>query len=112
MRSHPADRPTRTHRVAPGRGDRTLDQGEVIRSLNLPARRLEEVGDLDLVRQRDQLALEVEQVDVRVALLLAGDLRLGDLAQQLVGAVADLRGLVDAIKKDPKRYLNVRVSIF
>ena len=39
------------------------------------------------------VGLEVEQVDVRVALLLAGDLRLGDLAQQLVGAVADLRGL-------------------
>ena len=39
------------------------------------------------------VGLEVEQVDVRVALLLAGDLRLRDLAEQLVGAVGDLRGL-------------------
>ena len=44
-------------------------------------------------RAPSHVGREVEQVDVRVALLLAGDLRLRDLAEQLVGAVADLRGL-------------------
>ena len=39
------------------------------------------------------VGLEVDQVDVRVALLLAGDLRLRDLAEQLDGAVGDLGGL-------------------
>jgi hypothetical protein len=28
------------------------------------------------------------------------------------GAVGDLRSLIAEIKKDPKRYLNVRISIF
>jgi hypothetical protein len=28
------------------------------------------------------------------------------------GAVSDFRALMTEIKKDPKRYLNVRVSIF
>ena len=28
------------------------------------------------------------------------------------GAVADLRALIAEIKKDPKKYLNVKVSIF
>jgi hypothetical protein len=40
-----------------------------------------------------QVGLEVDQVGARVALLLAGDLRLRDLAEQLVGAVGDLRGV-------------------
>jgi phospholipid/cholesterol/gamma-HCH transport system substrate-binding protein len=34
------------------------------------------------------------------------------LYENMNGVVADLRSLVDAIKKDPKRYLNVKVSIF
>jgi phospholipid/cholesterol/gamma-HCH transport system substrate-binding protein len=34
------------------------------------------------------------------------------LYENMNGVVADLRTLVDAIKKDPKKYLNVRVSIF
>jgi phospholipid/cholesterol/gamma-HCH transport system substrate-binding protein len=34
------------------------------------------------------------------------------LYENMNGVVADLRGLVDAIKKDPKKYLNVKVSIF
>jgi phospholipid/cholesterol/gamma-HCH transport system substrate-binding protein len=34
------------------------------------------------------------------------------LYENINGAVADVRDLVAAIKKDPKRYLNVRVSIF
>ena len=28
------------------------------------------------------------------------------------GAVGDFRGLLELIKKEPKKYLNVRVSIF
>ena len=34
------------------------------------------------------------------------------LYENMNGAVADLRGLLSAIQKDPKRYLNVKVSIF
>jgi phospholipid/cholesterol/gamma-HCH transport system substrate-binding protein len=34
------------------------------------------------------------------------------LYENMNGVVADLRSLVDAIKKDPKKYLNVKVSIF
>jgi phospholipid/cholesterol/gamma-HCH transport system substrate-binding protein len=34
------------------------------------------------------------------------------LYENMNGVVADLRGLVDAIKKDPKKYLNIKVSIF
>jgi phospholipid/cholesterol/gamma-HCH transport system substrate-binding protein len=34
------------------------------------------------------------------------------LYENMNGVVGDLRGLVDAIKKDPKKYLNIKVSIF
>ena len=34
------------------------------------------------------------------------------LYENMNGAVADMRSLVEAIKKDPKKYLNVKVSIF
>jgi phospholipid/cholesterol/gamma-HCH transport system substrate-binding protein len=34
------------------------------------------------------------------------------LYENMNGAVTEIRALVEAIKKDPKRYLNVRVSIF
>ena len=34
------------------------------------------------------------------------------LYENMNGAVADLRGLIDAIKKDPKKFLNVKISIF
>jgi phospholipid/cholesterol/gamma-HCH transport system substrate-binding protein len=34
------------------------------------------------------------------------------LYENMNGVVTDLRALVDAIKKDPKKYLNVKVSIF
>jgi len=34
------------------------------------------------------------------------------LYENMNGAVADMRALIDAIKKDPKKYLNVKVSIF
>lgn len=34
------------------------------------------------------------------------------LYENMNGAVAEIRGLVEAIKKDPKKYLNVKVSIF
>jgi phospholipid/cholesterol/gamma-HCH transport system substrate-binding protein len=34
------------------------------------------------------------------------------LYENMNGVVADMRALVDAIKKDPKKYLNVKVSIF
>ena len=34
------------------------------------------------------------------------------LYENMNGAVNDVRSLVEAIKKDPKKYLSVRVSIF
>jgi phospholipid/cholesterol/gamma-HCH transport system substrate-binding protein len=34
------------------------------------------------------------------------------LYENMNGAIGDLRGLLSAIQKDPKRYLNVRISIF
>ena len=45
----------------PWRCDRALDQREVVRTLDRATGGLEEVGHLDLIGQRDQLALEVEQ---------------------------------------------------
>jgi phospholipid/cholesterol/gamma-HCH transport system substrate-binding protein len=35
-----------------------------------------------------------------------------DLYENINGAASELRGLIQAIQKDPKKYLNVRVSIF
>ena len=34
------------------------------------------------------------------------------LYENMNGAVSDMRALLTAIKKDPKKYLNVKVSIF
>jgi len=34
------------------------------------------------------------------------------LYENMNGAVGDFRALIAEIKKDPKRYLNVKVSIF
>jgi len=35
-----------------------------------------------------------------------------ELYENINGAAREARALIDAIKKDPKKYLNVRVSIF
>ena len=82
-------------RRRPVRPQRRVDQPEapldpVASAGSLPA----SAGRMRVERRAGavDVGLEVQQVDVRVALLLAGDLRLGDLAQQLVGAVADLGG--------------------
>src|SRR5829696_6098743 len=63
-----------------GGGDRALDQREVVGALHLAAGRLQEVGDLDLVGQRDQLALEVEQGELAA---IAG----GELPDRQLGAL-------------------------
>jgi phospholipid/cholesterol/gamma-HCH transport system substrate-binding protein len=66
----------------------------------------------------NQLKSVSDRFDALVARLNEGEGTMGRLLkdQQLYenmnGAVADLRGLLDAIKKDPKKYLNVKVSIF
>ena len=44
-----------------GGRDRALDEREVVRPFDDAARRLEEVGDLDLAGEREQLVLAVEE---------------------------------------------------
>jgi hypothetical protein len=34
------------------------------------------------------------------------------LYENMNGVVTDLRGFLTAVEKDPKKYLNVRISIF
>ena len=109
-------------------GVRSVGVGdEAVTTLVRPQRRVDQPeAPLDLGHQRGvparqcradrgerragalDVGLEVEQVEVRVALLLAGDLRLGDLAQQLVGAVADLRGLELDRPHEPLQLARVR----
>jgi phospholipid/cholesterol/gamma-HCH transport system substrate-binding protein len=58
------------------------------------------------------------QFDQLVEKLNAGEGTAGQLLkdkklyENMNGAVGDLRALVAEIKKDPKKYLNVKVSIF
>jgi phospholipid/cholesterol/gamma-HCH transport system substrate-binding protein len=59
-----------------------------------------------------------DRIDKLVASLQQGEgtagqlLRDKQLYENMNGAVGELRGLIAEIKKDPKKYLNVRVSIF
>jgi phospholipid/cholesterol/gamma-HCH transport system substrate-binding protein len=58
------------------------------------------------------------RLDQLIAALNAGEgtagqlLKNRELYQNMSGAVGELRGLIGEIRKDPKKYLNVRVSIF
>lgn len=60
----------------------------------------------------------VQRVDSLVATLNKGDGTAGKLLQDkelydnMNGAVSELRGLLAEVRKDPKKYLNVKVSIF
>ncbi len=60
----------------------------------------------------------VQRMDTLVTALNKGEGTAGKLLQDkqlydnMNGAVTDLRGLLAEIKKDPKKYLNVKVSIF
>ena len=60
----------------------------------------------------------VQRMDTLVTTLNSGQGTAGQLLQDkqlydnMNGAVAELRGLLAEIKKDPKKYLNVKVSIF
>ena len=59
-----------------------------------------------------------ERLDKVVAALQAGEgtagqlLRNKQLYENMNGTMAELRDLVAAIRKDPQRFLNVRVSLF
>ena len=59
-----------------------------------------------------------ERFDQLVTKLNAGEGTAGQLLkdkqlyENMNGAVGDLRALITEIKKDPKKYLNVKVSIF
>jgi len=65
-----------------------------------------------------RLASMADRLDTVMARLQAGDGTAGRLLQDkqlyenMNGAVGELRELVRAIKADPKKYLNVRVSLF
>ena len=71
--------------------------------------------DQALYNRLDAVTAKFDQV---LANLNAGEGTAGQLLkdkqlyENMNGVVADLRGLVDAIKKDPKKYLNIKVSIF
>jgi phospholipid/cholesterol/gamma-HCH transport system substrate-binding protein len=60
----------------------------------------------------------VQRLDTLVTSLNKGDGTAGRLLQDkqlydnMNSAVLELRGLLTEIKKDPKKYLNVKVSIF
>lgn len=66
----------------------------------------------------DQMSSLTARLDELVAALNAGDGTVGrllkdrQLYENIDAAVNDVRSLIDAIKKDPRRYLNVRISIF
>ena len=59
-----------------------------------------------------------DRLDKSMAALQAGEGSAGlllhdkQLYENMNGTMVELRDLVAAIKKDPKRYLNVRVSLF
>jgi len=65
-----------------------------------------------------RLASMAERLDTVMARLQSGDGTAGRLLQDkqlyenMNGAVGELRGLIKAIQADPKKYLNVRVSLF
>jgi phospholipid/cholesterol/gamma-HCH transport system substrate-binding protein len=66
----------------------------------------------------NQLKSLADRLDLLTKRLNDGEGSLGmflkdkQLYENINGAVNDMRGLIAEIKKDPKRYLNVRVSIF
>jgi phospholipid/cholesterol/gamma-HCH transport system substrate-binding protein len=66
----------------------------------------------------DQMSSLTKRLDELVASLNAGDGTAGrmlkdrQLYENIDAAVTDVRSLIAEIKKDPRRYLNVRVSIF
>jgi len=66
----------------------------------------------------NQMKSLTDRLDLMMKRLNDGEGSLGlflkdrQLYENMNGAVADVRSLIAEIKKDPKRYLNVRVSIF
>jgi phospholipid/cholesterol/gamma-HCH transport system substrate-binding protein len=73
------------------------------------------INDPALFNQMSSLTARLDQL---IANLNAGDGTAGrllkdrQLYENIDGAVNDVRSLIEAIKKDPRRYLNVRISIF
>jgi hypothetical protein len=61
-----------------------------------------------LTTQFDQLATKLNAGEGTAGQLLKDK----QLYENMNGAVGDLRALIKAIEKDPKKYLNVKVSIF
>jgi phospholipid/cholesterol/gamma-HCH transport system substrate-binding protein len=61
-----------------------------------------------LTRRLDDLVTKLNDGEGTVGQLLKDK----QLYENMNGAVNDLRGLLTAIQKDPKKYLNVKVSIF
>ena len=65
-----------------------------------------------------RLASMADRLDTVMARLQSGDGTAGrllhdkQLYENMNGAVGELRGLIKAIQADPKKYLNVRVSLF
>jgi len=62
----------------------------------------------ELTGRLNELTTRLNSGEGTVGLLLKDK----QLYENMNGAVNDIRSLMAEIKKDPKRYLNVRVSIF
>ena len=73
------------------------------------------ISDAELYNRLNSLS---DRIDKVVAGLQQGDgtagqlLRDRQLYENMNGTMVDLRSLINEIKKDPKKYLNVRVSLF
>jgi len=87
-----------TGRINRGEGTagKLLNEAELYNRLNSMADRL------------DKLAASLNQGDGTAGQLLHDK----QLYENMNGAVSEVRGLLKEIKEDPKKYLNVRVSIF
>jgi phospholipid/cholesterol/gamma-HCH transport system substrate-binding protein len=121
-----------TRRINAGEGSlgRLLKDDEFSKSLNGATANLKELTDrlnrgegtagklMTDATLFNRLNSATERFDQLVTKLNAGEGTAGQLLkdkqlyENMNGAVGDLRALITEIKKDPKKYLNVKVSIF
>jgi phospholipid/cholesterol/gamma-HCH transport system substrate-binding protein len=121
-----------TARIRSGEGSlgRLLNDDTLVRSLTATTSNLETLtgrinrgdGTLGKLVTSDELFTRLNsmtnRIDTLIASLQQGEgtagqlLRDRQLYENMNGAVADARSLIRAIQADPRRYLNIRVSLF
>jgi phospholipid/cholesterol/gamma-HCH transport system substrate-binding protein len=121
-----------TARIRSGEGSigKLLNDDALSRSLTSTTSNLDAItgrlnkgeGTMGQLMTNDQLFQRLNSMSDRLDKLMAslqqGDGTAGQLLhdkqlyENMNGAVGELRGLIAAIKSDPKKYLNVRVSLF